>query len=453
MRHTTIFTMSRGYERADNCAGIYRKSLLYLVSEACEIERKTPILGLEDSLRADAQLKAFFGLGMTPSPLGEVVWSKSPTEDGRSASRSTTHGGFDDDAPTMNSVVRRVLGREDADAIVPFPAPSVGREGAREWSAEVDWPDVLASRPSPARPAGVPAPSLAGALVSPVATVTGEPSPGRRKAVCVGINAYPTAPLGGCVADATQWATTLRGLGFETALVTDQAATRDRIVKELSALIGDSRAGDTLVFQYAGHGTQVEDLDGDEAGGDTPGQDEAICPVDFDTGAFLIDDDIAAEVAKLPDGVRLTFLLDCCHSGTGSRFAVRGLSERPPGGDVRPRYIVATPEMLAAHRRFRAANAPTGGRRGLGRGAATTAGMREVTFAACQSHEVAWEVAGQGEFTRRAHEVLSSGLGGMSNVAFYEAVLRAFGSKARQRPHLDCDVSLRTAPWLGIGGA
>ena len=447
IRHTTIFTMSRGYERADNCAQIYRKSLLYLVKEACEVERKTPILGLEDSLRADAQLKAFFGLGMTPGAPGEVVWSASPTQDGRSASRATTHGGFDDDAPTMNSVLRRILDREDADAIVSFPGPSGSRDGAREWSAEVDWPDVLDSRPAPPRFAGVSPPSPA----APVAAATPGPSTGRRKAVCVGINTYPTAPLGGCVADATQWDTTLRGVGFETTLVTDRAATRERILKELSTLIGGSRAGDTLVFQYAGHGTQVEDLDGDEAGGDTPGQDEAICPVDFDRGAFVIDDDIAEEVAKLPDRVRLTFLLDCCHSGTGSRFAGRGPALLPQGVDARARYIVATPEMLAEHRRFRAANGPAGGNRGVTHRA--PAAMREVTFAACQSDEVAWEVAGQGEFTRRAHDVMRSGPAGMSNAAFYESLLRAFGPQARQRPHLDCDVSLRSAPWLGIGGA
>lgn len=75
--------------------------------------------------------------------------------------------------------------------------------------------------------------------------------------------------------------------------------------------------------------------------------------------------------------------------------------------------------------------------------------MREVTFSACKSSEVAWEVEGQGEFTRRAHEVLANGDHALSNAGFLEAVLRAFGANARQQPQLDCDVSLRAVRWLG----
>jgi hypothetical protein len=58
-----IFTMSKDFEQNDNCASIYRKSLLYLIYYALEAERKTPILGLEISLRADAALKQLLGLG------------------------------------------------------------------------------------------------------------------------------------------------------------------------------------------------------------------------------------------------------------------------------------------------------------------------------------------------------------------------------------------------------
>ena len=446
VEHVTLFTMRRAFEEDDHCAKIYRKSLLYLVSEACEPEPKTPILGLEVSLRADRELKKFFGLGAERSKRGEVVWSKSAEDDGRSASRSPTHGGFDDDAPTMNSALRRILGKADGESVHPYPADS-GSRAVRDWSAEVDWPEALAR---PARIIVPPAPSTA---IVPGRTST-PASTGRRRAVCIGINTYPGQPLSGCVADSNLWAQSLRGFGFETVIVTDAAATRARILDELSRIIRESTAGDTLVFQYAGHGTQVDDLDGDEADGDTPGKDEAICPVDFATGAFVIDDDIAAEVAKIADGVRLTFLLDCCHSGTASRFAMSGAGAGSAPRDARPRYLRVTADLQIAHRRFRGGGRSSGGQRGFGpRAAAAVAAMREVTFSACQSHEVAWEVEGQGEYTRRAHEVLRAGTAGLTNAGFYEAVLRAFGPNARQRPHLDCDVSLRDSLWIGIGGA
>lgn len=447
--YTTMFTMSRTFERADQCMHVYRKSLLYLVSEACETDRKTPILGLEDSLRDDAELRDFFGL-RARSEKGAVVWSKSTVDNGRSATRSTTHGGFDDDAPTMSSVLRRIRNLQDADPIEVFPAPPAGREDARDWSAEVDWPEAF-DRAWVAPPA----PQVAQPFMQAQATATASTSTstaagtGRRIATCFGINTYPTAPLAGCVNDAKQWRDTLAGLGFTAKLLTNEQATRDNMLSELRMLISGSRAGDTLVFQYAGHGTQLDDLDGDEASSDTPGLDEAICPFDFADGQFLIDDDIAEQVALLPSGVHLSFILDCCHSGTGTRFAARAATTTPPGATARPRFIVADPQLREKYRQVRTGMRMAASRDPLGR-ASKAQVMREVTFAACRSKEVAWEVEGQGEFTRRAHEALARGTDGLTNAAFLEAVLQAFGANARQQPQLDCDVSMRTSRWLGI---
>ena len=62
----------------DNCFQVYRKSLLYLVSQIFEPEDDAPILGLEQSIRGDPELIAAFGL--TPGIPGraEVIWS--PTD-------------------------------------------------------------------------------------------------------------------------------------------------------------------------------------------------------------------------------------------------------------------------------------------------------------------------------------------------------------------------------------
>ena len=361
----------------------------------------------------------------------------------------------------MNSVLRRVRSLEDQDPIEAYPATGARGGGAleRDWLNEVDWPEFFNRPPrpvgvalpgvSPAVPVGIPTPPSGTVPVLGVPTLPA--ATGRRLALTIGINAYPTAPLHGCVADADLWDKTLRGLGFEMQPpLRDGDATRERIMAEMNALIGGARAGDTLVIQYAGHGTQVEDLDGDEADGDTPGEDEAICPVDFANGRFLIDDDVAEIVARLPAGAQLTFLLDCCHSGTGSRFAAVGDAAEPMDPTAKPRFVRFTDELRQAHREFRASAGRAAASRGFGSKPAQGS-MREVTFGACQSHEVAWEVQGQGEFTRRAHDVLAANVAnGLSNVGFYESVVRAFGSKARQTPHLDCDVSMRDAPWLGV---
>ena len=463
VRHLTLFTMQKDHERADNCAQVYRKSLLYLIYYALENRRATPILGLEDSLRGDRDLKALFGLDGGAPAASEVVWSVTPEDTGRAASRSQTHGGFDDDAATMNSVARRILERADADRIVDYGAARGLAPGARAWTDEVDWPEALGG-PAPA-PAALPGPPAAQALqtAQPV-QASAAPAPdaaawrpapalgaaaaparaGRRRALCVGINRYPNPQhrLAGCVADAQMWADTLGRLGFAASLLLDEQATREAIDRELQALVRTSAPGDVIVFQYSGHGTHLPDLNGDEK----DGEDEAICPVDFASGALYIDDDIATAFARIPDGVNMTCFMDCCHSGTNSKFAV-GV---PPaqgaraGQDERKRYVQATADIVEAHRRFRE---KTGGlQRAVGSGGVSL--MRDVKFAACLDAEVAWESDGHGEFTLRATRVLAAGLHGLTNRAFVQRVTADFGAATRQHPLLDCTPAAKTQALL-----
>jgi hypothetical protein len=160
----------------------------------------------------------------------------------------------------------------------------------------------------------------------------------------------------------------------------------------------------------------------------------AICPSDFADGAFLIDDDIRELFARIPDAVNLTCFFDCCHSGTNTRFAV-GAASAPgvDGHDRRRRFMPADDAMKAAHYRFRQKNA---GSRSANPGGQAL--MRNVSFSACQSHEVAWESAGHGDFTVRALRVLARGAASMTNTQFGEGVIFEFGPGARQRPLLDC---------------
>jgi hypothetical protein len=258
---------------------------------------------------------------------------------------------------------------------------------------------------------------------------------GTRRALCVGIDAYSRNPLAGCVSDARLWADTLTGLGFDPpTLLLDAAATRATILQALESLVGTSRAGDVLVFQFAGHGTQLPDVDADE---DDPGgvdQDEALCPFDHVHGEYIVDDDLAALFTALPEGVNLTCFIDCCHSGTICRIAA------PPGpapadegeaADRRPRYLPASEEMVQAHKEVRGAEEPASRPR--------RAGVPEVvTFTACQPTELAWEKDGRGEFTLRATRLLAAGTAGWSNAEFQRQLTAAFGAERRQTPTLDC---------------
>lgn len=444
VKHLTMFTMKTDFELDDNCATIYRKSLLYLIRHALEREERAELLGLEESVRRDPDLVKLFGLEGNPRKNAEIVFSKTLAQSGRSASRSEEHGGFDDDGPTMNSIALRILGLPDNGAIEPYPDPRKDRGRALERAREEDpWaaPDLSdLFPPAPLRTSTVASGGAGAPQQDREPVVVTAPGGGARRALCIGINAYRDKPLGGCVADAKLWEQKLQGLGFTTSRLLDAEATYERLRAELRQLVTSSRPGDVVVFQYAGHGAQVPDHNADEASGEA-GPDEALCPVDYHEGRFLIDDDIAEIMAGLPDGVNFTFFMDNCNSGGISRFGL-GPASRALGEDARSRFLPLTEEMKQAHAEFRRARG--GSRAAFARGPRP---LRGVFFAACQADELAWEVNGQGEFTARATPLLQSGAS-LTNQAFSDRVLQAFGSGRRQTPRILCEDSLLSLPLL-----
>jgi hypothetical protein len=157
-----------------------------------------------------------------------------------------------------------------------------------------------------------------------------------KKALLVGINRYPDPgnELKGCVNDVRQMAETLKSrYGFpgdgNMRILTDARATTKAILDGLAWLAAGASPGDSLVFHYSGHGSQVPDRNGDET---TDRLDEILCPYDLDWDHPLTDDDLAAACAGVPQGALLTVILDCCHSGTGLRdFALPGNLHHPAG--------------------------------------------------------------------------------------------------------------------------
>lgn len=118
-----LYTMNAEAERADSCFRVYRRSLLYLVSEVFEDPTDAPLLGMEISIRASRELLAAFGLDPAEQRAAEVVWSPTgPDAPPGRRSMSVSHGGFDNDAETMNSVADRILG---GTVIANFPAGRV----------------------------------------------------------------------------------------------------------------------------------------------------------------------------------------------------------------------------------------------------------------------------------------------------------------------------------------
>lgn len=143
-----------------------------------------------------------------------------------------------------------------------------------------------------------------------------------RRALVIGINYSGDVVLDGCQNDAKSIRNLINSMGYDGAEVkmllddgdaTGDEPTRQNIEDAFRWLVRDAKAGDSFFLHYSGHGTSVADDNGDE----DDGFDEALVPVDYTTHGLIRDDDCFDLLVKpLPEGARLTCLIDCCHSGT-----------------------------------------------------------------------------------------------------------------------------------------
>lgn len=173
-----------------------------------------------------------------------------------------------------------------------------------------------------------------------------------KKALIVGINYPGTAhELRGCVNDANLINSVIRDqYGFsDIQMLLDNNATTANIIAGLEWLVADTVPGDVVYFHYSGHGSQMRDLDGDEA----DGLDEIICPVDLNWADKVIkDDQLKAIFNKVPNGVNLTVTLDCCNSGGGidqtNQYQSLGPAERALAPTAKDgRFLPPPPEIAA----------------------------------------------------------------------------------------------------------
>ncbi|KAJ1825221.1 Ca(2+)-dependent cysteine protease [Coemansia sp. RSA 2675] len=148
---------------------------------------------------------------------------------------------------------------------------------------------------------------------------------GRKRALLIGINYAGTKHmLKGCINDVHNIKKFItEHFGFKESdmvILTDdqrdnprRMPTHENIIKAMKWLVSDARMNDSFFFHYSGHGSTVESKTGDEI----DGNDETICPVDFESRGQIIDDVMnAIMVRPLPRGARLTAIFDCCHSAS-----------------------------------------------------------------------------------------------------------------------------------------
>ena len=133
-------------------------------------------------------------------------------------------------------------------------------------------------------------------------------------------------------------------------------------------LMKDAAPGDRLVFHFSGHGSYTADVDGDE----NDGADELICLYDMDwdkPDSYLLDDELRAWTAEVPEGVHLSVILDSCHSGTGTRMIAPPASKSRSVNNMQAMSLVDTSTSIA---RLNKQSRTLGGTRSVSRDPVTT---------------------------------------------------------------------------------
>ena len=145
-----------------------------------------------------------------------------------------------------------------------------------------------------------------------------------KKALLIGINYIGTKhELGGCINDIKNIEKfiidncdyrieNIKKLTDETEI----KPNRKNIEESISSLIKDVKSGDTLLFYYSGHGTQINSSN-DDIDSDSDNLDDVLVPLDYTQNGFIRDTWLYDNLANiLPKGVTLWSFADCCHSGT-----------------------------------------------------------------------------------------------------------------------------------------
>ncbi|PBK85219.1 hypothetical protein ARMGADRAFT_1087675 [Armillaria gallica] len=243
-------------------------------------------------------------------------------------------------------------------------------------------------------------------------------------AVLIGIDAYECNPLRGCVRDALMMERYLTEdlsvpkHGIQSLLGSKEHAssdnchipTRVNIIQTLVSLMDNAEIqnGDKVIIYFSGHGSGYS-----TTGYCTNANDsiETLCPIDRrETNGSHIPDISDREIDTIfqnisrAKGHRITFILDCSHTGTATGVPEQGVRTLPPLSNGSPKYMFDVANDNS--RQFPGSQSVCADKW-------CPDMSSHVVLAACQEHQVVTETRKdggfQGVFTELLVRVLRSG--------------------------------------------
>ena len=195
-------------------------------------------------------------------------------------------------------------------------------------------------------------------------------------------------PLSSCELDAVNMQKLARRQKFKARILKTKKATTENVISEIRNAAKTLKSGDTFLVTYSGHGSQVEDLSGDEA----DGEDETWCLYD----RMFLDDEQRELYAEFARGVNIVVMSDCCHSGSSTRSGRSSDAEQPEyRGPGEPREMEERTAMAVYRGRKKDYDEI---QRNLQHPPPKPKASR-IMFSACQDYERAMGYADGGVFT------------------------------------------------------
>lgn len=240
-------------------------------------------------------------------------------------------------------------------------------------------------------------------------------------ALLMGIDNYANVrKLQGCVNDVKAVGRYLKNnTDFEAEVkeLTDAAANREGVIQGFRTFLGQATQDDTVLFYYSGHGTQeTADPIWDET-------DEALeCIVCHDGGTtkssqFLFTDkELRYLIHELSEKTKahIVTIFDCCHSGDNTRNAGVTEANYPDRNERRVTDRAGNAFPMRNWEEFLFSGTITKASVNGKKPADFLPQGTHVQMAACESDQVALEVAKEGVFTKTLLKMLTDSGGNIS---------------------------------------